>query len=208
MVLADPITGQQVASFRATGAPAQVDEEETINLKRPPRIHARLREQQIPPLMRSEGDDLTMPLPDITSMSQMQPREVTEKSIVQREQGDDLTMPLPVTPETTGINQISAAEVWRRWKRSWTSAGKLSPGHQVHAFGGWVRLTTTGDLIVNSGPRLSGSATLPDGNSQEIPKDSSQVHFPAGSTVMLRWEENGVYVRSDAPKELPAGAAI
>ena len=110
---------------------------------------------------------------------------------------DDFTMP---APEPTA--SVRSAEVWKRWNQSWAAAGRLSPGDQVTAFGGRVRLSADGTLLVKSGPKLSGTATLPSGDASDIPPGRRLYILPPGSSVMLRWEESGIYVRSE-PLEDP-----
>jgi len=169
--LRDPDSGAEVAVFTAR-APALPSE---------PRLpfHGELP--------RLDGDDLTMPLPDPGGPS-LPPA---------REQGDDLTMPLPDLTDTGKLSAPSArAEVWRRVNESWEPAGQLPPGHQVTAYGGSVALRRDGTVVVKAGSRLQGSATLPDGRVQPIDQNSPPQNLPAGTTIMLRRGEQGIYVRS------------
>jgi hypothetical protein len=203
--LVDVVTGAEVATFTAVAPPARGDSDEEATLIR-----------SAAGLVRQAGDDLTMPFPEPTfeatpateeasvAMRQliapleMAPQEETTAGVDlltierARQPDDDFTMPAPEP-----VGRVGAAEVWKRWNLSWAAAGRLQPGDQVTAFGGRIRLSHDGSLLVKSGPKLSGTATLPTGDSSEIPPGRRLYILPPGSSVMLRWEESGIYVRSE-----------
>jgi len=209
MGLVDGETGESMAVFTAV-APSRGsagDEEATLI-------------RSSPVLERGAGDDLTMPFPEPTieatpateeasvamliGLEGVQEETTTGGDLLTIERArlpdDDFTMPLP---EPLGV--VRPSEVWKRWNQSWAAAGRLQPGEQVTAFGGRVRLSRDGSLLVKSGLKLSGTATLPSGESQEIPPGRRMYIFPPGASVMLRWEESGIYVRSE-PLEEPVAA--
>jgi hypothetical protein len=209
MGLVDGETGASVAVFTAV-APlpaADADEEATL-----------IRES--PVLNRGVGDDLTMPIPEPTieatpateeasvamlvGLEGIQEETTTGGELLTIERArmldDDFTMPLP---EPLGV--VRPAEVWKRWNQAWAAAGRLQPGDQVTAFGGRIRLSRDGTLLVKSGMKLSGTATLPSGESQDIPAGRRMYIFPPGASVMLRHEESGIYIRSE-PLEDPVAA--
>jgi hypothetical protein len=173
LTLKDAETGADVALFTAQ---LPSGEEETF-IRSSPRSSPH----------RPPSDDLTMPLPELTS----------ETSALERvAEDDDLTMPLP-DPMEEVEQPARGAEVWRRVGQSWQIAGRLPPGHQLTAFGGTVALRRRGAVIVTPGPSLSGSATLPDGQVQTIDPGSVARTLPAGVSIMLRSGEDGIYIRSE-----------
>ncbi len=205
----DIVTGEELATLTATGHRRGLLVDESTLIRRDA-------------LSRVHGDDLTMPLPERTegsltgALEEIPPpdgdrlhEETTSAALDavsisgHRVPGDDLTMPLPEQLEPVG-----EAEVWRRWKQAWTSVGRLAPGQKVTAFGGLVVLTSSGELKVRAGPTLSGSASLPDGGTREIPPGDTLHALPSGSSVMLRWEESGLYVRSVPPAQEPPLASV
>lgn len=142
-------------------------------------------------LPRTMEDDFTMPLPELTA-----DRMTTESGLPDRDLGDDLTMPLPELSEN---NPTTGAEVWKRVNDSWRVVGRLPPGHQLTAFDGSVALRRSGAVVVRAGPKLSGTATLPDGSSIAIRASDKTQALPPGASVMLRCGEEGIYIRSEVP---------
>ncbi len=202
MGVVDVVTGEELATFTAAVPPPRSRDDEATLIRSA--------------LVRNSGDDLTMPFPEATveatpateeASASMRialdgPQEETTAGVElltieqARLPDDDFTMPAP-EPTTA----VRSAEVWKRWNQSWAAAGRLSPGDQVTAFGGQVRLSTDGTLLVKSGPKLSGTATLPSGDANDIPPGRRLYLLPPGSSVMLRWEESGIYVRSEPLEE-------
>ncbi|MEL6343943.1 MAG: hypothetical protein AAFV53_12490 [Myxococcota bacterium] len=117
---------------------------------------------------------------------------------------DDLTLPLPervpagppVGSETAAVRAPQPAEIWRRLDQSWSSDGVLAPGEKMSAYGGRFRLSRSGVLVVRCGPRLSGSATLPDGRAHALPSGEATHRLPPGTSVTLRVGEEGIYIRT------------
>lgn len=205
MSLIDSTTNQTLATFTAA-APVSVttaaDEEATLI-----RSSSDL-------MLYDIGDDFTMPIPEPTleatpateeAYAVIGPDDQHEETTAGEDMltiekarlpDDDFTMPLPEP-----VGTVRPSEVWKRWKQSWASAGRLMPGDQVTAFGGRIRLAADGTLLVRTGSRLSGSATLPSGVSQDLPPGGRLYILPPGASVMLRWKENGIYVRSEPVEE-------
>ena len=94
---------------------------------------------------------------------------------------------------------VRPAEVWVLRNNDWISGGRLQPGQRARSRGGWVRLEQNGSLALASGPDLSGTATLPDGRTIPVPMNSEELSFSPGTSVLLRAEHHGIYVRSEAP---------
>lgn len=209
MGLIDGETGAPVAVFTAVTPAQEVDGDEEATLIR-----------SSPLQERDPGDDLTMPFPEPTIEATPATEEASLGMLMELEgiqeettmggelltierarlPDDDFTMPLPEP-----LGRVRPAEVWKRLNQAWTAAGRLQPGDQVTAFGGRIRLALDGTLLVKSGMKLSGTATLPSGESQDIPPGRRMYIFPPGASVMLRWEESGLYIRSE-PLEDPVAA--
>jgi hypothetical protein len=133
-----------------------------------------------------------------------------------RQDGDDITLPLPEPTaslqrverhsETSEPTLFDPAEVWIQNHGEWRSAGELHAKQRVTTLGGWIRNTKSGRLVVSPGPRLAGSATLPDGRTVEIAASSQAVSLPPGASVLLGDGHHGIYVRSEpmVPDPRPA----
>jgi len=138
---------------------------------------------------RQDGDDITLPLPESTA------------SLQQVERQTDTSEPTLHDP----------AAVWIQTQGEWRAAGELHPKQRVTTLGGWIRNTKEGRLVVSPGPRLSGSATLPDGRTIDIESGSQALSLPPGASVLLGDGVHGVYVRSEPmdtdPRPAPRFAA-
>ena len=189
----DGDTRKELLSMSLKGADLDAEEETLIPTGGPRRI---------------VGDDLTIPLPEKTNPTeeisvpgilrartpqphQLAPPRPLERMELERIPGDDLTMPLPEQ-----VDGVAPAEVWRRWKQSWRRVCSLRPGQQVSALGAQIRLSESGELLVDGGDHLSGSATLPSGERHPITTRGGLHTLPPGTSVMLRRKEQGLYVRS------------
>lgn len=117
-------------------------------------------------------------------------------------------LPLPIAPAPTAevprtslarpiFSTVRPAEVWVLRHNAWRSGGNIRPGQRATSRGGWVRLDSDGRLTILAGTELAGSGTLVDGRSVPIPTGGDAVRLPAGSSVLLRSGEHGIYVRSE-----------
>jgi hypothetical protein len=113
-------------------------------------------------------------------------------SLAELDLGEEMELPTVAPP-------IRPAEVWIRRKSEWRSGGQLKPGQRAVARGGFVRLAEDGSLQVDPGPELFGTATLPDGRSQDIPPNSGLRRISPGSNIVLGAGDYGLYVRSETP---------
>jgi hypothetical protein len=108
---------------------------------------------------------------------------------------EDLTLthghpsPLPVLP--------ASAEVWSKGRDGWKQKGVLRAGQRARMGSAFVQLDENGDLLVSSGPDLSGTATLPSGLRQPVESGADRLRLPSGSSVTLESETRAFYVRSD-----------
>jgi hypothetical protein len=133
---------------------------------------------------RQDGDDITLPLPEATASLQRVERQ----------------------PDTSEPVLHDPATVWVQNGGEWRAAGELHPKQRVSTLGGWIKNSKSSRLVVMPGPRLSGSATLPDGRTIEIAAGSEAMSFPPGASVLLGDGEHGLYVRSEPllPEAHPA----
>jgi len=92
---------------------------------------------------------------------------------------------------------VQAAEVWVRKSSEWRSAGRLVTGQRVRMLGAWMRLRPDGRLVVNPGSRMAGSGTMVDGRHVEINAGQDAISLPAGASVLLCFQEHGLYVRTE-----------
>lgn len=113
-----------------------------------------------------------------------------------------VSKPRPIRPVA-----VRGAEVWVMRNDSWISGGRIQPGQRARSRGGWVRLERDGSLSLASGPELAGTATLPDGRTVSVPAQSEELRFVPGTSILLRAQQHGLYVRSEAAP-LRGGAAL
>ena len=102
-------------------------------------------------------------------------------------------------PRRSNLDNVPPAEVWTRNASEWRTAGRLLPGQRTKVQEGWVELDDSGRLLVHPGPEMSGTATLVNGRTVEISRNSQRVRLPPGSSVILRGPGHGLYVRADPP---------
>jgi hypothetical protein len=151
------------------------------------------------------------PVAVVSSRLPAEPREVFEGPSLTEEVGEapmeDLSEAASLTEEAPRGSKprriwtlgVRPAEVWVLRDNDWISGGRLQPGQRARSRGGWVRLEQNGSLALASGPDLSGTATLPDGRTIPVPMNSQELNFSPGTSVLLRAEQHGIYVRSEAP---------
>ena len=102
-------------------------------------------------------------------------------------------------PPARRLSSVPPAEVWTRNASEWRTAGRLLQGQRTTVQQGWVELDDSGRLVVYAGPEMSGTATLVNGRTVEITRNSQRVRLPPGSSVILRGSGHGLYVRADPP---------
>jgi hypothetical protein len=108
---------------------------------------------------------------------------------------EDLTVtqghpsPLPPLP--------ASAEVWSKGREGWKQKGILRAGQRARMGSAFVTLDENGDLLVSTGPDLSGTATLPSGLRQLVDPGADRLRLPSGSSVTLESGTRAFYVRSD-----------
>ena len=139
------------------------------------------------------SEELTMPEPDPTDA----PPTLLSQAF-HRDQGDDFTMPLPDISMPPGSN---GAEIWRRIRQTWRLAGRLPPGHQLKAFGGSIALQRNGTILLQPGAEMFGTATLADGQVIAIQPSGDRLTLPPGVGIMLRCQDDGLYIRTVAPDD-------
>ncbi len=91
----------------------------------------------------------------------------------------------------------ASAEVWSSGGEGWKQKGVLRAGQRARMGSAFVQLDENGDLLVSSGPDLSGTATLPSGLRQPVESGADRLRLPSGSSVTLESETRAFYVRSD-----------
>ena len=91
----------------------------------------------------------------------------------------------------------ASAEVWSKGGEGWKQKGVLRAGQRARMGSAFVQLDQNGDLLVSSGPDLSGTATLPSGMRQPVEPGADRMRLPSGSSVTLESETRAFYVRSD-----------
>jgi hypothetical protein len=108
---------------------------------------------------------------------------------------EDLTVtqghPSPLRP------LAASAEVWSKGNEGWKQKGLLRAGQRARMGSAFITLDENGDLLVSSGPDLSGIATLPSGLRQPVDTGADRLRLPSGSSVTLESGTRAFYVRSD-----------
>jgi hypothetical protein len=133
MSLEDAHTGENVATFTASGAAVEQTEVDPVTAIQSTDLIGPLDVDRHP------GDDFTMPLPD----------------------GHLFDLERPPLHESKV--QPGYVDVWSRQGGSWRKKGAIRPGQKVRFADGCVRFKREGSLLVEPGPSFTGCVELPGG---------------------------------------------
>ncbi len=143
----------------------------------------------------------TSQMPEVTLGEALSPLELQTEEV---QDGQPSLLPERDTVERPAMRAmpprprpVQAAEVWVRKSSEWRSAGRLVTGQRVRMLGAWMRLRPDGRLVVNPGSRMAGSGTMVDGRHVEINAGEDAIALPAGASVLLCFQEHGLYVRTE-----------
>jgi|GEM_PF-3936270 len=122
----------------------------------------------------------------------LQALDSVESKDLDRNPGDDFTMPLPEgylfdherPPLHESRAQHGFVDVWSRQGGNWRKKGAIRAGQKVRFADGCVRFKREGLLLVEPGPRITGSVELPNGGILPV-RQLKPMRAPIGSVVLL-----------------------
>jgi hypothetical protein len=154
MSIEDANTGESVATFTASAAIGERTEVDPIRVIQPIALQGSLDADRHP------GDDFTMPLPEGHIFDHERP------------------------PLHESKVKLGCVDVWSRQGGNWSKKGAIRPGQKVRFSEGCVRYKREGALLVEPGPKFSGSVELPNGGVLPI-RRLKPMKAPIGSVVLL-----------------------